>query len=139
MSEICDVCGLEYWDEGAGNAVRCESLRGWRGSDPEEAQCLRRGYERLQREVAAAEERGRRAGIEERDGLRAVRSRITEYLAHGGLFNPDLMDHSAVSRLLQDAGIAIDAALAPRDSGKERATQPCCRLAPHPGCEGWAP
>lgn len=28
--------------------------------------------------------------------------RITEYIAHGGLFNPDLMDHAEVSRLLID-------------------------------------
>ena len=28
--------------------------------------------------------------------------RITEYLAHGGLYNPELMDHEKVSRLLID-------------------------------------
>lgn len=30
-------------------------------------------------------------------------SRITNYLASGGLFNPELMDHEKVSTLLQDS------------------------------------
>jgi hypothetical protein len=29
-------------------------------------------------------------------------NRITEYLANGGLFNPELMDHQEVMRLLMD-------------------------------------
>lgn len=112
MSEICDVCGLEYWDEGAGNAVRCESLRGWRGSDPEEAQCLRRGYERLQREVAAAEERGRRAGIEAhiRD-LHAIENALDEF---------ETDPPTALRVVGEHVGMALHnlRALAPRDSGK---------------------
>lgn len=32
-----------------------------------------------------------------------VARRITDYLATGGLFNPELADHEAVSELLRDA------------------------------------
>ena len=32
-----------------------------------------------------------------------MKERITEYLVSGGLFNPELMDHDKVSRLLIDA------------------------------------
>lgn len=34
--------------------------------------------------------------------------RITEYLAAGGLFNPEMMDHDKVSRLLIDCRAALD-------------------------------
>jgi len=37
----------------------------------------------------------------------SVTDRITEYLSSGGLFNPELMDHSAVRDLLIDAREAI--------------------------------
>jgi hypothetical protein len=43
--------------------------------------------------------------------LRAISQRITEYLSMGGLWNPELADHRAVSNLLQDARDAIDSAL----------------------------
>lgn len=39
---------------------------------------------------------------------RHVPARITEYLATGGLFNPELMDHQAVRDLLIDARDVIE-------------------------------
>ncbi len=38
-----------------------------------------------------------------------VEQRITDYLASGGLFNPELSDHDAVSRLLFDCRAALAA------------------------------
>jgi hypothetical protein len=38
-----------------------------------------------------------------------LEKRITEYLTLGGLFNPELMDHKAVSELLRDCRDALSA------------------------------
>ena len=39
-----------------------------------------------------------------------VEQRITDYLASGGMFNPELADHDAVSRLLFDCRAALESA-----------------------------
>jgi hypothetical protein len=39
---------------------------------------------------------------------RDVPARVTEYLANGGLFNPELMDHEAVRHILIDARDVIE-------------------------------
>jgi hypothetical protein len=44
-----------------------------------------------------------------------VLMRIREYIGHGGLFNPDLMDHDKVRDLVVDCRDAIAAALAEID------------------------
>jgi bacterioferritin-associated ferredoxin len=42
--------------------------------------------------------------------------RIREYISHGGLFNPDLMDHDKVRDLVVDCRGAIQAAVAQRET-----------------------
>lgn len=39
---------------------------------------------------------------------RDIPARVTEYLSAGGLFNPELMDHEAVRRILIDARDVIE-------------------------------
>ncbi len=43
-----------------------------------------------------------------------LEQRITDYLSSGGLFNPELADHDAVSRLLFDCREQLDAELEKR-------------------------
>jgi hypothetical protein len=63
--------------------------------------------------IAAAEERGRRAGIEERDELRTLLTEARRYLAVV-FYSPPSAQRKANTLLDR-----VDAALAPRDSGKD--------------------
>lgn len=40
--------------------------------------------------------------------MKNVAYRITEYLSKGGMFNPELMDHSLVRELLIDARVEVN-------------------------------
>lgn len=105
MSEKCDVCQRPY----------CRTLLGDSRDFEQRAKCWKIGYERLQgqfaagAEVAAAEERGRRSGAEERDELRTLLGNLLP-----------LASRASKTMFLSDsemkAFVEAQVALAPRDS-----------------------
>jgi len=121
VSEKCGTCGRRLARNGSDLLDTCS----WRKSGFEkEVDCLRRG-------VAAAEERGRRRGVEEmaklRDALQVIAAGSSGYRGGGGYFcnwcdgagseefadrHPDRCPRTIARKVL--------AALAPRDSAPAR-------------------
>jgi hypothetical protein len=87
-------------------------VRAWVAETPDAARMDT--VARVAAEIRAAEERGRRAGIEERDELRFLLRSVRP------LIREEFLGAGAMTERGWEKFLArVDAALAPRDSGKE--------------------